>query len=122
MPAVGVRLATGSPIYFSFADIVQDNKYSEVVVGGSVDAKINPGDQTFDGGIKVASLTYYDALVIGHTVPIANVVFVAPEATVVLTDATGISLGDTLEITLVSGSGQVSKRVTVRTSGQVSIK
>ena len=121
-PAVGVRLVSGSPNYFLFADIAQDNKYSEEVVGGLIDAKVSSGEQTFEGGIKVGSLTAYDDLGIPHVTPVAHIIFIAPEAAVVLADTDGNSLGEVVEISLVSASGQLKKTIVVRTSGQVSIK
>jgi len=121
-PAIGVRVAVGSPIYFLFADIVQDNKYSDTVQNNRVDAKVNNGEATFEGGVTVGSLTAYDALMVPHSVSVAHVMFLAPEATVLLTDGAGDSLGDVLEIGLVSASGAARARVVVRTSGQVSIQ
>ena len=121
-PAVGLRLITGSPAYFIFADMVQDNTYSETVVNNVVDAKVSNTEAVFEGGIKVESLTYYDTLGTAHTAGAAQVIFVAPEATVVLTNSAGAALGDVLEIGLVSASGATRKKIVVRTSGQVSIK
>ena len=121
-PAVGVRFTVGSPIYFIFADMVRDNMYADTVLDNAVDAKVSNAEGIFEGGIKVASLLYYDSLGGAHVVPVAHVIFVAPEATVVLTDAAGNSLGDILEIGLASASGNAKRTVVVRTSGQVSIK
>ena len=102
--------------------MVQDSKYSEVAQSGLVDAKISDGQAIFEGGIAVSSLTYYDALGTPYTTNFAHVMFLAPEATVILTDVNGNSLGDILEIGLISGSGGVRAKVLVRTSGQVSIQ
>lgn len=121
-PAVGVRVSAGSPIYFIFADIVQDSKYSDIVVNGVVDAKVINGDAAMEGGVKVSSLTVYDALETARTVPLAHIMFLAPEATVMLSDGAGASLGDLLKIGLVSASGGAHSNVLVRTSGQISIK
>ena len=83
---------------------------------------MNNGEATFEGGVTVGSLTAYDALMVPHSVSVAHVMFLAPEATVLLTDGAGDSLGDVLEIGLVSASGAARARVVVRTSGQVSIQ
>lgn len=121
-PAVGVRLSAGSPNYFLFADIVEDYRYSTELGAGLVDAKVTGTDVAFEGGVKVGSLTAYDDLGSPHTASLAHVLFIAPEAVVMFTDADGNSLGEVLEIRLVSGSGQLQKTIVVRTSGQVSIK
>lgn len=121
-PAIGVRVAVDSPIYFLFADIVQDNRYSDAVENNRADAKISNSESAFEGRITVESLTAYDALMVPRSVPVAHVMFLAPEATVLLTDASGNSVGDVLEIGLVSSSGATHARVVVRTSGQVSIQ
>ncbi len=121
-PAVGVRLQVGSPSYFLFADMVQDNKYSETAQNGLVDTKVSSTETVFDGGIAVASLTSYSPLGTPQQNDIVHVMFLAPEAVVVLSDVNGSSLGDTLEIGLASASGAAKKTVVVRTSGQVSIK
>ncbi len=121
-PAVGVRVDAGSPIYFIFADIAQDNRYSAGVQNGAVDAKVVNGETTMDRGITVSSLTAFDSLMQPRGVPAAHIVFLAPEAAAVLSDAGGVLQGDVLEIELASASGAARKKVVVRTSGQISIK
>ena len=121
-PAVGVRVVAGSPLYFIFADMVPDGRYGDSVQNNTVDAKVSNAEAVFEGGITVGSLVSSDEFAQPHPVPVAHVIFLAPEAAVVLSDGAGNSLGDTLEIGLVSASGQSKKTVTVRTSGQVSIK
>ena len=123
-PAVGVHLQIGSPTYFLFADMAQDNKYSTDpdAATGLVDTTVSNTETTFDGGITISSLTSYDALGSPHSQNVAHVMFLAPEAIVVLSDQDGNSIGDKLEIGLAPASGQAKKMVVVLTSGQVSIK
>jgi len=117
-PAVGVALAQGRETYFLFADLAGPNKYD-----GAGDEKI-PRDQdlAFERGVRIKSLIYYDDAGRRETVPTAYIIFAAPEAAMTLSDANGRGLGEILEVELVSHSGQLAKRITVRTSGQVSIK
>lgn len=121
-PAVGVRFDAGSSRYFLFADLTPDNSYRPDVVADTGDAKLVGGETTMEGGVSVRSLTVYDTFGTPRTVAAAHVLFLAPEASAVISDAAGASLGDTIRIELASGSGQLTKRITVRTSGQVSIR
>lgn len=120
--AVGLRLAQDSQTFFFFADLVRDNKYDAEIVPEEDDARLYPADEAFEGGVRVRALAYYDALGRLQTVPVMHIVFVAPEAAVMLTDEGGGSIGETAVIELATRSGQLSKTVTIRTSGQVSIK
>ncbi len=119
--AVGIRLTRGVSTFILFADLTRDNKYDTSVLSDDPDAKIGE-DQMFEGGVIVKSLTYFDALDNPQTVEVAHIIFAAPEATVFIADQDGNTLGDTLKIELVAGSGLLTKTVTVRTSGQVSIQ
>lgn len=119
--AVGVRLVQGSSVYILFADLTRDNKYDPSVLSEDPDARIGD-DQIFQAGVKVKSLTYRDALDILRTTAVAHIIFAAPEATVFIGDQNGNTLGDTLAIELTAASGQITKTITVRTSGQVSIR
>lgn len=114
-PAVGIRLNTAEPnIFFLFADLPSvDNKYT----GAS--EKI-PGTQTtFERRVKINRIIDES----GASKPLAHIIFVAPEATLVLTDEAGAAtLGEKINIELSSPSGNLKKTVTVRVSGQVSIK
>lgn len=121
-PAVGVRASAGSPIYFIFADMVRDNKYGDTVQDGVVDAKVVNGEAAMERGIKVVSIAARDSLGAAYAVPVAHIMFLAPEATVALSDAAGASLGEVLEIEVGSASGAAKKKITVRTSGQVSVR
>lgn len=110
-PAVGVKLDRSYPsIYFLFADIIFDKKYT------ADDAKIGQ-DENFPPGIKINSLI--DSA--GGTRSVVYIIFTAPEAAVSLTDENGISIGDKITVELASPSRQ-KRKVTIRTSGQVSIK
>mgnify|MGYP001576208317 FL=1 len=120
-PAVGIRLAQGASIYILFADLTRDNEYDPMVLSDDPDVKVGD-DQIFEGGVKIKSLIYLDALGSPQAVEVANIIFAAPEATVFIGDQDGVTLGDTLKIELAAASGRLTKTVTVRTSGQVSIK
>lgn len=118
--AVGMRLETGSPRYTLFADIVRDNKYDAVVVAGQSDAKISEG--VLEGGVAITGLSYENEFGRSQTVETAHVIFTAPEAAMTVSDRNGETLGEVLQIVLSRSSGRLAKTVTVRTSGQVSIK
>ncbi len=110
-PAVGIKLERTNPfIYFLFADLLPDNKYT------SQDAKIGQ-DENFPQGVRINYLR--DAS--GASYSLVYIIFAAPEASVTIADANGASLGDKIEIELSSPSGQ-KKIITARTSGQVSIR
>ena len=119
--AVGVRLTQGVPVYILFADLTRDNKYDTAVISDDPDARMGD-DQMFEGGVKVKALIYQDALNDSRTAPVAHIIFAAPEAAVFIADQDGAALGDTLQIELAAASGNLTKTVTVRTSGQVSIR
>jgi len=119
--AVGLRLTQDARVYILFADLTRDNKYDTSVISDDPDAKIGD-DQLFESGVKVKSLTYVDVLNNPQTVASAHIIFVAPEATVFIGDQDGNTIGDILKIELTSASGRLTKTVTVRTSGQVSIQ
>ena len=74
--------------------------------------------ENFEKNIKINSLRNQGGPLVTSVV---HVLFSSPEATVFLTDNGGASIGDYLEIELISPSGK-TKKVTVRTSGQISIK
>lgn len=119
--AVGLRLTRGGSAYILFADLTRDNKYDTSVLSDDPDAKMGE-DQLFEGGVTVKSLTYFDALNSPQIVGTAHIIFAAPEAAVFIADQDGNTLGDTLKIELTAPSGRLTKTVTVRTSGQVSIQ
>lgn len=114
--AVGLYIERGRETYFLFADLARDDKYD------AADVKIADQDPAFEGGARIKSLVYYGDAGERRTLPSAHIVFAAPEAAMKVSDANGNGLGEVLEIELVSRSGQLAKTITVRTSGQVSIK
>lgn len=120
-PAVGIRMTQGSSTYIFFADLTRDNKYDPSVLSDEPDAKIGE-DQIFEGRVVIKSLTVFDVLNQSQDVPVAHIIFSAPEAAVFISDANGSSLGERLRIVLTGPSGSLTKTLTVRTSGQVSIQ
>ena len=114
--AVGVRISTiaqENTSFFRFADTVRDNKYTNPA---SPAEKI--GDTTtFVRGIKIGAITNQD----GQNQSIVHIMFAAPEATIALTDANGISIGQKIDIILQAPSGQ-TRKITVRTSGQINVQ
>lgn len=114
-PVVGLKLVQGSRTYFMFADIDKSKTY------GAGDGKIGQ-DTVLEGTSYIRKITYRDALQNPQTAPVAHLMSAAPEATLTFSDDAGVSLGDVLEIELSGSSGNAVRTVTVRTSGQVSIK
>lgn len=114
-PAVGVLFVKNQSSYFLFADLEpRDNKYTDI------SEKIG-SDEIMDRNIKISSITddkgtEYDSI---------HIIFVAPEAVVLLSDSNGTDLTKTIttiNIKLITPSGQLNKTVSVRTSGQINIK
>ena len=120
-PAIGIRFEQGAGGYFVFGDFNRDNRYGGELAEDERDVRIT-GDAVFEGNVKIRSVAYYDAFNNRQQVQVLYVIFAAPEAAVTLADADGISLGDLAEIELVTASGQLTKRIVARTSGQVSIR
>ena len=119
--AVGVRVGVGLPIYFLFADLTRDNKYDPGSILTEPDTKIG-SDRVFEGGARVSALTYSDDLGQTRSLLIAQLMFLVPDASILMTDQDGNQIGDTLHIEIASGSGALKKNVTIRTSGQISIQ
>ena len=115
--AVGLYLERGRETYFLFADLARDNKYdaSDVKIMGNQDL-------AFERGVRIKSLVYYDDAGRRQTLPIAHIIFAAPEAEMKLSDINGAPLGELMEVELGTLSGQLSKTITVRISGQIGIK
>lgn len=112
-PAVGLKLDRNNPnSYFLFADLLQDGKYS-----AADDAKIG-ADEVFPRGIKINLITGGS----GVSFPVAHIIFAAPEATVTLSDGSGTTIGNVIEVEIITASGLQKKTVTARTSGQISIR
>lgn len=110
--AFGVLISTGTPgRYFLFADVDGDQQFNQ-----SVDAKIGQ-DIIFNRNIAITSLK--DQNGVSHNT--VHVVFFSPEATPVLSKENGASIGETLTVTLATPSGNLIRRITIRTSGQITI-
>lgn len=113
--AVGMQLMQGASGYTLFLDQDFNKKYDPG--SNPPDVKLADGDQVFVGHVTVSSLA-----VDGVSAGVVYVIFTTPYADMVISDQNGALLGDTLKVTLTGPSGQISKKVTVRTSGQVSIQ
>lgn len=113
-PAVGLELTLNRSSYLLFADLdtpaVRDFKYS------GVNEKIG-GDEVFLKNVKVSSLD----TPAGQQAKI-NIFFTAPEAFMVITQGDGINVGNKVDIKLESPTTGQTKTITVRTSGQITIK
>lgn len=120
-PAVGMRFAEDAETYFSFGDFNLDNRYGDERVDDELDVRLAT-DAALEGGVRIAALAYYDSFGTRRTAPVMHVIFAAPEAAVTIADRDGVSLGDRAEIELASRSGQLKKIVSLRTSGQISVK
>lgn len=118
--AAGVRFskATQSDAtkYFIFADYSPRNFIYD---SGPPDEKIKASEVTFPRGVKIDSFS--GCALINPCPDIIHAVFVAPEATATLTDSSGNSVGNRVEITLRAPTQQ-SIRVIVLTTGQITIK
>ena len=116
--AVGLYLTREGETYFLFADLARNNKYD-----AGDDVKISGADNlVLEGGVRIKSLVYYDDAGSRQTLPNAHIIFAAPEAAMTLADTNGAALGELMEIELGTPSGRLTKTLTVRISGQVSIK
>lgn len=120
-PAVGMRFAENGETYFSFGDFNRDNRYGDELPEDERDVRLAV-DAIFEGGVRIEKVVYYDSFGTRQPVPLLYIVFAAPEAAVTIAGADGSSLGDHAEIVLATRSGSLVKTVSVRTSGQISIK
>lgn len=117
-PAVGIMLVKNQSSYFLFADLEpRDNKYTDS------SEKIG-NDEIMERNIKISSITDDK----GTEYNSINIIFVAPEAVVLLSNDIGTDLTkaippiNTINIKLATPSGQLNKTISVRTSGQINIK
>lgn len=114
-PAVGLHLSLAEPDrYFLFADLPPaDNKYSgpaERIPGSSA---------VFERRVKISKIAAEG----GSAKSLVHIIFSAPEANLALTDDLGAStLGEKVDIELVTPSGDLKRTLSVRISGQISIK
>lgn len=112
---VGLHIVSGSSNYTLFLDKNEDGVYGagDVVIGDVM---------TFTGGIRIRGITYIDSTNMQQTTLLAHMIAVAPEATLKITNASGGTLGETLQIEIGPPVGDAVRTITVRTSGQISIK
>ena len=119
--AVGIRLSLTDPQrYFIFADLNTDGKWNS-----ADDAKIGNEYETFLRGVKIVALECRNASPPPPYTPCPSplhLIFTSPEATLVITDTNGADAGDIVNIRFGKPSGSDTKTVTVRTSGQISIR
>lgn len=114
-PAVGVRLDRGEPLlYFLFVDLRPlDFRYG----GGG--EKISNSNTAFDRGVRIRRLINTDETEYAAV----HIIFTSPESDIHITDNNGNTIpGDLISVELASASGTTKKTVTIRTSGQISIK
>ena len=113
-PAVGLELTVNNSNYILFADLdsptPRDFKYS----GAS--EKIGE-DAVFLKGVRVLELNTSA----GNQSKI-NIIFAAPEASLIITQADGVSVGNKVDIKIETPTTRQTKIVTVRTSGQITVK
>lgn len=124
--AVGIRISLNEPQrYFIFADFGPG-------ASGAPDGRWRAGDDVkigsdviFPRGIKVTGLECRDSSpppVYTDCPRIIHILFTAPEAVLAITGENGNDLGDIINIRFGRPSGADTKTVTVRTSGQISIR
>lgn len=124
-PAVGIKFIRGANSYRVFADLnARDFKYT-----GNNENIGEP--RIMEKSVRVNNLTYYNALGQAQSAPSAHIIFSAPEASMDITDGSGLILGtgEQLEIELTPSAAvscQVTlnpcKKIIVRASGQINIK
>lgn len=112
---VGLNIVSGSSNYTMFLDKNENGIYEM-----SQDSRI--ALSTFPDGIRVRSIKYTDSTNVQRTISVAHMVSVAPEAILRFTDISGGTLGETLEIEIGTPAGDAVRTVTIRTSGQISVK
>jgi len=121
--AAGVRISrlTGEQNrYFIFIDRAnpsRDNRYS----GAGSGEKLPQTETIFPRGVVVSSFIGCASNPTCTGVDVIHAIFVAPEATAILTDANGTPVGNNIEITLRAPNLQTVK-VIVLTTGQISIR
>lgn len=125
-PAVGINFrsapAPGLASYRMFADLdpngalppPRNNYFNELPPPSE---KIG-NDILFERGIRIQDIAVFPG---GSTPPEVNILFIAPEAVVTITNNGGAPIGEWVEITLVSPNGQ-TKKVVVRNSGQIGVR
>lgn len=118
-PAVGVELTIGSSVYYMFADrndIVSPNNFRYDPASERIQ------ETTFDRGARVKEFRVAEGSPFTPPGNKLNIVFSAPEANPDITDGDGAGTPpDAVDIILESPGGK-TKMITVRESGQISVK
>ena len=112
---VGIKIASGSLDYTIFLD------KNENGIFGAGDTVVGKVAKLADG-VQVRTIKYVDAGGIERLISAAHIVVTAPEATMRFTAAGGGTLRDVLEIGIGTPAGDVIRTVTIRTSGQITVK
>lgn len=110
----GLAVVRDSADYTIFLDVNSNGVY------GSGDAMVGEKG-VLEGGIRIRRIGYIDPAGNPASTLVAHMISTAPEATLRFTDVSGNTLGETLEIE-VGSPGGLTKTVTIRTSGQISVK
>src|SRR3989344_5941766 len=108
-PGIGVRLDSTDPTkYFLFADLAPANfKYN------GTEEKITTTETIFERRVKINRMVGEA----GQEYSTIHVVSPAPEATLFITNESGVAIsGDKIDVELISPSGQLKKTVTIRVS------
>lgn len=110
---IGIHFDLAAPSeYFLFVDQNQDNIYTS-----GTDGVIQGSRVAIPRGVTVTELKNES----NQTHSEANVVFTAPEAETVITNAS-MSIGALLQVKITAPNSSLSKTIGIRTSGQVSIQ
>ncbi|MBI2053420.1 MAG: hypothetical protein HYT41_01610 [Candidatus Sungbacteria bacterium] len=112
---VGIKIAGGSSDYTIFLDKNENGVFG---AGDTVVGRV----ATLTGGVQVRTIKYIDAGGVERLVSAAHIVATAPEATMWFTAPAGGTLGDILEVEIGTPSGDAIRTVTIRTSGQITVK
>ena len=110
-PSVAIRLSSSAGSnknYFFFSDLDRNGSYS-------ANERIEP-DLILPGGIFIQDIKSSD----GSPFSVADIIFTTPEATMTLTDGSGTSVGQQINVILQGTSG-ATRTIEIRTSGQVTI-
>lgn len=139
--AVGIKFSTANPLgHFLFGELflctgstdpqdpscpggsfVLDYRYSYVTEGSIIltDEKIKNSDGFFDRSVRISRLIGEGNI----EYPVIHIIFAAPEANMVITDANGTPIpGEEIKIELIAPATGKTRSVTIRTTGQISIK
>ena len=116
---VGISVVSDSSEYTIFLDKNENGIYETGVDTTST----QPGlSGEFVGGVRIRRIGYIDLIGNPASTLVAHVIFAAPEATMRFTDVSGNNLGEVLDIEIGTTAGIFIRTVTIRISGQISIK